>query len=111
MSRSIRPTRPQPAAPRSLRVLVTCPLGRPGTVIPAQAVTGLSESMLRRYLAQKLVEYVEPTPPGRGMIKASARGVVIPPDAPEHSSQRTEQVIDVQVVEDITEQAEPPTEE
>ncbi len=48
---------------RSIRILKTCTLGRPGHIIDGHQVTGITENYLRRYLAQGILEYVEEPEP------------------------------------------------
>lgn len=45
---------------RGIRILKTCTLGRPGYVINGHQVTGITENYVRRYIAQGVLEYVEP---------------------------------------------------
>lgn len=81
-------TKTQPET--GLRILLTCPHGRPGDVLPPNVVTGLTQSMIRRWIAQGVVERVEITDQG-----SRRRG------------SRSAPAIDVQIIEDITSQAEP----
>jgi len=47
---------------RSIRILKTCTLGRPGDVLGPNEVLGVTENYLRRYLAQQVLEFIDIEP-------------------------------------------------
>lgn len=47
---------------RSIRILKTCTLGRPGDTLGPNKVIGVTENYLRRYLAQQVLEFIDIEP-------------------------------------------------
>lgn len=47
---------------RSIRILKTCTLGRPGDVLGPNEVLGVTENYLQRFLAQQVLEIIDTEP-------------------------------------------------